>query len=67
VTPIRKNFYSKQTAFGLANAGLGIKPLLIEIKQYNVQPLKQFVSFVLGKYSIQRFTHCHRWIDGSNR
>jgi len=59
-----KSYYLKQTAYELKEAGLRFHPLLIEVKQHNVQPLDSLLTAVYGSWRNIPFKDLVLIIDG---
>lgn len=59
-----KSYYLKQTAWELRNSGYRIQPLLIEIKEHNVQPLEQLLDRSFGAWKNIPFKELLLFIDG---
>ncbi|HSU29034.1 MAG TPA: hypothetical protein VLJ68_11675, partial [Chitinophagaceae bacterium] len=59
-----KTSYLRQTAWDLKGAGLRISPLLVEVKQYNVQPVETLLNTLYGSWTTIPFKDIVLIIDG---
>lgn len=59
-----KSSYLKQTAYELKESSLRIQPLLIEIKEYNVQPLEDLLTKLYGSWKNIPLKDIVLFVDG---